>query len=245
MLARPSVRLVLRSAAVAALVSVALLASAGSASAEMCNALSGTTDWNNHLTWDCGHVPTSADSALIGAGDDVGVSSTPIAAPALVALGGGRIVVSSDKTLTTEDFSVSSGAVAGAGTMVVEGDFSKGTVGTFAVTNHGGGGPAPDLILNGDGTFGGGSFCVGRDDDANPDEPNLNINGELRLVDEEPNEHVMPFNCTSGPHILVGPTGQFVSERNELTRIGTMIVNDGAARSSPASSSSGAESEAR
>ena len=83
---------------------------------------------------------------------------------------------------------------------MVEDEFTKGgaDVGvTFTVTNQGIGGPAPDLVLNGAATLGGGQMCIGRSDDASPDHPSLAINSTFTIVD--PFEDLGPMPSTAPP----------------------------------------------
>ena len=80
---------------------------AGEASADTCSHLGASGDWNSGLSWDCGHLPGPADTAIVGAGDHPIVASDPIPEPGLVAIGdNGRIVFQNEAELRVGDMSV-------------------------------------------------------------------------------------------------------------------------------------------
>ena len=94
--------------------------------------------------------------------------------------------------------------------------------------NEGVGGKSPDLVLDGPATLEGGAMCIGRGDDADPDQPSMQINDTFRITDD-PEVARFVFGCTSGPRIRVNaPDGHLVVEAGDpTTEVGTMIVNDG------------------
>lgn len=204
------------------------LGSAGAAPGGNCVALSGSPGWNDPLTWSCGRVPTSGDQALIGSGSDVRVAASPATNPGSLALAGGEITFSNEAALTVDgDMGVQGGRIDGAGSLTVNGAFSKGTDETFFVTNDGFGGKAPDLVLNGTGTHGGGQFCIQRDS-TDPDRPSLQINNTFSVVDSPGHFYDSPFNCTSLPNIFVNaPNGHLIKAASGTMTFQTQIINDG------------------
>ena len=220
-----------RSAVLATLVLVASLASAGEASAETCSHLGASGDWNSGLSWDCGHAPGPGDSAVIGNGDHPFVSANPLAEPGQVFIrDSGRIVFTNEAAMRVGELDVATGSITGAGSLTVEGEFTKGGQfgAHFAVTNQGIGGPAPDLVLDGPGTLGGGAMCVGRSDDASPDHPSMAINEVFTIADPLGDLSPSPFNCTSGPRVTINaPNGHLIHDADQVSWLQTMIVNDG------------------
>ncbi len=183
--------------------------SAGAAAAQNCVALTGTPGWNEPLSWSCGRVPTSGDQALIGPGSDVRVTASPATNPGSLALTGGEITFSNEAALVVDgDMGVQGGKIDGAGSLTVNGAFSKGTDESFFVTNDGIGGKAPSLVLNGIGTHGGGQVCIARGDDSDPDRPALHVNNTFSVVDSPGQFYDNPFNCSSLPSIFVNWSGR-------------------------------------
>ena len=203
--------------------------SAGAAAAQNCVALTGTPGWNEPLSWSCGRVPTSGDQALIGPGSDVRVTASPATNPGSLALTGGEITFSNEAALVVDgDMGVQGGKIDGAGSLTVNGAFSKGTDESFFVTNDGIGGKAPSLVLNGIGTHGGGQVCIARGDDSDPDRPALHVNNTFSVVDSPGQFYDNPFNCSSLPSIFVnGPGGHLVKAASGTRNFHTQIVNTG------------------
>ena len=157
------------------------------------------------------------------------MASDPIPEPGLLSMSeSGRIVFQNEAELRVGDMSVLTSFITGAGSLVVEDEFTKGGEGaTFFVTNEGVGGPSPDLVLDGPGTLGAGQICI-VSDDSSPDHPSLAINATFRIVDPLGQLFSQPFNCTSGPRVTVnGPNGHLIHDADRTSTLMTMVVNDG------------------
>jgi hypothetical protein len=221
----------IRGASIGLLVVFTVLVTAADASAESCSHLGASGDWNSSLSWDCGHVPGPADTAIVGSGDHPVVSSDPIAEPGLLGIGdSGRIVFTNEAAMRVGRMTVATGMITGAGSLTVEGEFSKGGEfgAHFSVTNQGITGPAPDLVLDGPATLSGGAMCVGRVGDGSPDHPSMTINATFTIVDPFGELAPSPFNCTSGPRVTINaPDGHLIHDADQTSWLQTMIVNDG------------------
>lgn len=217
---------------VGALALAAWLALAVDASADTCH-IDGPNDWNLGQSWTCGHVPGPGDDAFVNLGDHPVVTGNPLAEPGSLTISdNGRIVFSNGAALRVGDMTALHGSINGEGSLTVEDSFVKdqvpgGAMSTFFVMNEGLGGKAPDLVLDGPATLEGGAICVGRGDDADPDQPSVVINDTFRITDD-PEVARYVFPCTSGPRIRVNPGGHLVVEAGDpTTEFGTMVVNDG------------------
>ena len=91
-------------------------------------------------------------------------------------------VLDSERDVSITALAVTAGAIQREFTLTVPagGSFSKTGDSAFFIRNNGALGSA-DLVLDTDATLDGGSFCVGRDGDQDPDLPGLHINQDLTI----------------------------------------------------------------
>jgi hypothetical protein len=212
--------------ALVAAVALGLLSTPGEASAADCVFTGPGNDWHGGTNWTCGHPPTADDNAFIGVGDDVTVAA--VAEAGLLRQSGGVITFSGGTNLSADSYTAgddnNAAFVKGNGVLTVGGSFTKTGSQVLTVMNNGGLGSA-DLILNGTATFDEGTICVGRDGDADPDQPSLQINNTFTIAD---GVAATPFPCTSGPRIHVNaPNGHLIKTAAGTASTGTGIDNDG------------------
>ncbi len=193
------------------------------ASAENCFYTGGSPgSWHQASGWDCGHVPTSADDAIVPSFKNVTVGSDAVAGGVVLTGGfGNAITFSNEATLATGTLDVSEGTVQGFGTLTVSGAFTKSGDGgeTMFILD------SADVVLNGDSTHAGGQTSICQSGDP-PSDPTLHINADLTI--EETLNTANVFNCSSsGARVRIGPSGHLIQAKAGLVTSQTAIDNDG------------------
>ena len=185
-------------------------------------------DWHAPGTWTC----SGADADGVPDGDDSVATGTrtltvaQAAAAGSLALEGGAIAFSGATPLAVAGgMSTTGGTLRGNGTLTVGDDLTKTTGATLFVTNDGGLG-SPDLVLDANGSIQGGSICVARTGDQDPDVPNLHINGTFTIAE---GAAATPFTCSGAAvaPIHVNPDGHLVKAAGGTMSFSTRVENDG------------------
>ena len=178
---------------------------------------SAGADWSVPGNWGCGGVPTSADTAVVGTGDVVAVSSAQ--APGNVTLSGGEIDFSGAGALTVAAGAVlmTDGTISGAGAFSITSaaTFTKTTTGSVTIQN------GAQLLLGTNGSVTGGSFCLM---DGVGTDPLLRIARTLTVGSAAPQAL---FPCTtglSGPAIQLVPAGKLLRQGSTTTDIATPLL---------------------
>jgi len=170
------------------------------------------SDWNTAADWDCGHVPTSADVAVID-GTSVEVAASPPPVGGIRIVNAGEIVFSAPSAVLSDagDLVVANGDVTQPGTLIVAGNLLRTAADNqFAIEGT-------DLELDGPANvLDNGELCV--------QGGSLTLNGLLTIED---GSNATPFNCVSGM-LVIGVHGELRSARTTPTVIDTPITNNGA-----------------
>ena len=195
--------------ALAALV-LTLLALPSAASAATC-AYSGTGNWQAVGSWNCGHVPTNADDAIIGSGDNVLVDDpTQNAVAGTLAVEGGTLQFANARTLSVSGTTaLGSATITGNGELDAGGALTKTTGSQLRIEN------GATVAVGADSSWSGGDTCV-------------TSGGVLRL---EATFTIATgaggFTCNNTGQIQVVTGGRLLKNSGGTTTVSTLLDNDG------------------